>query len=103
MSAMISTATAALVLTLAAAAPQRASAQAMFPNYPGAQWNTGALQTRVPADARNSVSKATHHRVRLPSDARASAVIFGALEGGPYTPSMPAPRGQNPDFQDGPR
>jgi hypothetical protein len=43
-----------------------------------------------------------------PSDARASAAPYStygvANEGGPYTPSKPAPAsGKNNDFQDGPR
>jgi len=43
-----------------------------------------------------------------PADARGSAVPYAsyglANEGGPYTPSKPAPAsGKNNDFQDGPR
>jgi hypothetical protein len=43
-----------------------------------------------------------------PSDAHASAAPYSpygvANEGGPYTPSKPAPAsGKNNDFQDGPR
>jgi hypothetical protein len=41
--------------------------------------------------------------VYVPSDARGSIAPYATLEGGPYTPSKPAPRGKNYDFQDSPR
>jgi len=44
--------------------------------------------------------------VYVPPDAYAAAASIGAYrtpEGGPYTPSMPAPIGKNHDFQDSPR
>jgi len=38
----------------------------------------------------------------IPYDARASVAPYGTFEGGPYTPSQPAPtHGVNPDFQSG--
>ena len=40
--------------------------------------------------------------VYIPNDARASVAPYGTFEGGPYTPSQPAPtHGVNPDFQSG--
>ena len=97
MSTKINTAVGAVFLTLVAA-PQLASAQSFFSFYPAPQWN------QVPSDARASVSKVKRHRVYIPSDARGSVAPYGATEGGPYTPSMPAPaHGLNPDFQDGSR
>ncbi|HSV22549.1 MAG TPA: hypothetical protein VLJ17_05910 [Xanthobacteraceae bacterium] len=48
-----------------------------------------------------------HHSVApsaayIPYDARASVAPYGAFEGGPYTPSRPAPaHGVSPDFQGG--
>jgi hypothetical protein len=40
--------------------------------------------------------------VYIPSDARASVARYGINEGGPYSPSIPAPRhGLSPDFQNG--
>jgi hypothetical protein len=43
--------------------------------------------------------------VYLPGDARGSVAPYGhaVFEGGPYTPSAPASRGLNRDFQDGSR
>jgi hypothetical protein len=38
----------------------------------------------------------------IPVDARGSVTPYGANEGGPYTPSLPAPRyGLRTDFQNG--
>jgi len=38
----------------------------------------------------------------IPYDARASVAPYGTFEGGPYTPSLPAPtHGVSPDFQNG--
>jgi hypothetical protein len=103
MSTMINTAVAATFLTLVAA-PQLASAQSFFSFYPAPQWNTSQTLKQVPSDARASVSKGKHRHVYIPSDARGSVAPYGATEGGPYTPSMPAPaHGLNPDFQDGSR
>ncbi len=59
-----------------------------------------------------AVAKTVHHSKAAPSaapsDAHASTVPYSpygvANEGGPYTPSKPAPAsGKNNDFQDGPR
>ena len=53
--------------------------------------------------------RATPSTTSIPSDARASVAPnaagapYAAPEGGSYTPSMPAPRGKNHDFQDSPR
>lgn len=45
---------------------------------------------------------ATSSSVYIPNNARASVAPYGVNEGGPYTPSMPAPaHGLNPDFQGG--
>jgi len=50
-----------------------------------------------------------HHKtapstIYVPPDAYAASIgAYRPPEGGPYTPSMPAPNGKNHDFQDGPR
>jgi hypothetical protein len=98
----IRTGAAAVLLTLAAA-PQLASAQAMFPNFPAEQKIMRSPLNEVRADVRGAASKATHHRAYIQNDVRTSVTRNGTHEGGPYTPSMPVPRGQNYDFQDGPR
>ena len=102
MSTKINIALAAALLTLAAT-PQLASAQALFGDNPTPQWNASQTINQVPSDARASVSKVQRHRVYIPSETRASVAPYAANEGGPYTPSMPAPRGKNHDFQDSPR
>jgi len=54
-----------------------------------------------------AMARTVHHSVApsaayIPYDARGSVAPYGTFEGGPYTPSRPAPRyGVNPDFQSG--
>ena len=56
-----------------------------------------------------AVAKTARHQhavqptVSVPSNARGSVATYGTSEGGPYTPSKPAPRSKNYDFQDSPR
>ena len=106
MSAKINTAVVAAFLTLVAA-PQLASAQEGFGNYPAAVGDAAAAQNvpprylyQVPSNAHASVGKVNHHRVYIPMDARGSVAPYGTTEGGPYTPSAQTP---GRDFQDGSR
>jgi hypothetical protein len=96
----------AAILTVLAA-PSVASAQAMFlpDSYTWNQIGTA----NVPADAHASVASTHQRRAHsalryIPGDARGSVVLYGATEGGAYTPDAPtAPHGRNRDFQDGSR
>jgi hypothetical protein len=56
-----------------------------------------------------AIAKTVRHHVAppsvyVPSDARGSVGGYGAVESGPYTPSIPTPaHGLSRDFQDGSR